>query len=578
MKKYGVLIVVVAICAFAPLPQAKVLSQKRAAANRSYEPNQIIVKLKPFARSPVEAQHLGRGRVQLADELLAEHGVRAEAIDTFDREVQTSSYVVEFDDRLTVEEAIDQARQDVRVEYAEPNYKIEVSETMPNDSRFDEMWALRNGIKIGADINATQAWDLTTGNGSVVVAVTDQGIDIDHPDLAANIWVNPAEISNNGVDDDNNGLIDDVNGWNFSDDNKFVMPATVSQYHGTFVAGLIGAVGNNGIGITGVSWQVKVMPLKFIGGATSNIAGAVKAINYATAQKRKGVNVRAINASWGPSRTDCTDSFSQSLKDAITAAGNRGILFVASAGNGICGNNSAGDDLDLFPEYPAAWGGEIPTMMTVAAVDRFDNFTFFSNYGQNSVSVAAPGAAITSTVPRGFVGLSDEASYAGGDGFNGTSFAAPHVTGIAALLAAKEPELTPAQIKTRIMDTSEPILPLAGKVKASGRANAYNALANRHAAVPPLGVTGVIFTKKIIYINGLGFTNGVMAVEVNGVPVTKVRYDEQFALANGSLTQINVKMGKQPIFDAFPLNVPVNVTVRNLATGESFTLAGVTRR
>jgi hypothetical protein len=185
---------------------------------------------------------------------------------------------------------------------------------------------------------------------------------------------------------------------------------------------------------------------------------------------------------------------------------------------------------------------------------------------------------LISTVPRGYGGLAPEFSYAGGLSFNGTSFAAPHVTGIAALVAAKEPGLTPEQIKTRIIETAEPILPLAGKVKASGRANAYNAVANRIAAVPPLGATEVIFTKKIIYINGLGFMAGSMLVEVNGVPVTKVRYDDLFALRNGSLTQINVKMGKQPIAEAFPLNTPVNLTLTNQATGERFTLAGVVRR
>ena len=574
MKKYGLLVVTLAICAFASLPQMNVYSQKLAAADSAFERNQIIVKLKSFARPAVETQRQdGRGRAQLAGELLAEHGRRAEAIETFDRQVETSAYVVEFGDDLTVEEAILRARQDPRVEYAEPNYKIEVAETMPNDSRFNEMWPLRNFDKFGADIQATFAWDLTTGNSNVVVAITDQGIDIGHPDLAANIWINAAEVPNNGVDDDNNGLIDDVNGWNFSDDNKDVTPANLSQYHGSFVAGIVGAVGNNGTGVTGVAWQVKLMPLKFIGGATSNIAGAVRAINYAVAHKRRGVNLRVINASWGPGRVDCTTSFSQSLKDAITAAGNRGILFVSSAGNGICGNNSAGDDLDQLPEYPAAWSGEIPTMMSVAAVDRQDNLASFSNFGPNSVAVAAPGVEILSTVPRGYVGLPAEASYVGGSSFSGTSFAAPHVTGIAALIAAYDPALTPAQIKTRIIETAEPIPALTGKVRAAGRANAYNALRNIPGSLPPLGFTEVVFTKKIIYLKGAGLLGGAMGVEINGQPASgKVRYDDAFKLANGSYTELNVKMGKAAIQESFPLNTAVSVTLINQATNERVSL------
>jgi subtilisin family serine protease len=570
IKKHLSLIVALAICAFLFLPQAKVYSKKLAPAKGGYVANQILVKLKSSARSSVDHSQPGPGRVKLAKELLPENGLSAESLDSADLEAQSGAFLVTFDDNLSVEEALERAQRDPRIEYAEPNRLLEPAETMPNDSLFAQQWSLFNNLVQGADISATRAWDITTGTSEVVVAVTDTGIDLTHPDLAANIWVNPAEIANNGVDDDSNGLVDDVNGWNFSDDNKEVYSNAFTDRHGTFVAGIIGAVGNNEVGVSGVAWNVKLMPVKFLGGADNSVAGAIKAINYVVAQKKKGVNVRVINGSWGPGRSDCTASFSQALKDTITVAGNKGILFVSSSGNGICGTNSLGDNLDVAPEYPAAWSGEIATHISVAAIGRDDDLLFFSNYGQRTVGIAAPGDGfVYSTHAGGFYGTFSP---------GGTSFAAPHITGIAALLAAHEPALTPAQIKRRIIDTAEPAPSLAGKVEASGRANAYNALRNLPGNLPPLTFTEFIFTKKVIYLKGAGLVGGSMVVEANGVPVSgKVRYDEAFKLANGSYTEFNVKMGKAPIQETFPLNVAVSVTLLNQATNERSAPLLVTR-
>jgi subtilisin family serine protease len=575
-KKHISLFIAVATCAILLIPQSKVYSKKQNAPfGQGYVANQILVKIK--ARSQAETDNPGlpnQPQTELAREVVPQGGVSAAALAG---DLQEGLFLVELDGNTSVEEAIQQAFKDPRVEYAEPNRLIEPADTMPNDERFNEMWSLfNNGStgKAGADIAAPRAWDLTQGSENLVVAITDTGVDSGHQDLAANIWTNPNEIANNGVDDDNNGLVDDINGWNFKDDNKNVFDINGSDYHGTFVSGIVGATGNNGIGITGVAWRVKLMPLKFISNGSGDTAGAIRAINYAVAQKKKGINVRVINASWGPSASECSNSFTQSLKDAIAAAGNQDILFVCSAGNGICGpSRSIGDDLDVAPEYPAAWGGELNNVLSVAAVDRNDGAPIWSNFGRTSVGVAAPGVLVLSTGPRNFEGspgiyVTD----------NGTSFAAPYVTGIAALLAAREPNLTAAQLKQRIISTAEPILPLASKVTSSGRANAYNALANRTAATPALGITKVVVTKKFIDIDGLGIVEGQMAVEVNGMIVSQGKYDPAYALGNGTLSHVYAKLPKPDIKALFPAGVPVNVTVVNRTTGERSNVLSVTRQ
>jgi subtilisin family serine protease len=574
IKRHISLFLALCACAVLLVPQAKVYSQKGTEPGDNYVARQILIKLKsPSQFSPDSPQ--ARNQNQLADEILQESGTRAEALAG---ELQNDLFLLELNGNLSVEEAIRRAQNDPRVEYAEPNRLLVPSETLPDDSLFQLMWSLRNNDifgKAGADIGATRAWDLTTGSESVVVAITDTGVDIGHQDLAANIWTNPNETVGNGVDDDGNGMIDDINGWNFKEDNATVFNSINGDFHGTFTTGIVGAVGNNGIGVTGVAWQVKLMPLKFISDGSGSIAGAIKAINYAVAQKKKGINVRVINASWGPGRSDCSDSFSASLKDAIVAAGNNNILFVSSAGNGICGSNSSGDDLDVAPEYPAAWSGELTNAISVAAVDKTDAVPFWSNRGHLNVGVAAPGVSVYSTVPRGYLGLSEVASYIPD---SGTSFAAPYVTGIAALLAAREPALTAAQIKQRIIATSEPLLPLASKVTASGRVNAYNALTNQVSPRPALGLTSAQISKKFVDLDGLGFVQGAMVLEINGVPFGNTKYDGAYTLANGSFTRIFVKAPKPDIRAAFPVGVPVNVTVFNRNTGERSNVLVVTKQ
>lgn len=272
------------------------------------------------------------------------------------------------------------------------------------------------------------------------MAVVDTGMDYSHNDLKANVWVNRGELADNGVDDDGNGYVDDVRGWDFANGDNDPFD---DHSHGTHVSGTLGASGNNGIGVAGVNWRVRIMPLKFLdqcgSGSTDD---AVSAILYA---KKMGAAV--INASWGGG-----DS-SRALQDAIKAFGGP---FVAAAGND-------GKDNDSEPSYPAAY--PLPNIIAVAATDSNDLLADFSNYGASSVDLAAPGVDIYSTLPDQDYGLN-----------SGTSMAAPHVTGAVALLKSYAPGLSTAQIKSVLMRASDKQASLRGKVGSGGRLNVYQAL------------------------------------------------------------------------------------------------------
>lgn len=347
----------------------------------------------------------------------------------------------------------------------EPDFTLSRS-LLPNDPSFSQLWGLSNtgqsGGVVDADIDAPEAWNVTTGSRSVVIGVIDSGIDVSHPDLAANIWRNPGEIAGNGIDDDRNGYVDDVSGWDFvSNDN---VPQD-GDGHGTHVAGTIGAVGNDGRGVAGVNWQVSLLPLKFLSDSGSgSTSAAIAAINYATALRNRGVNIVATNNSWGGG------GFSSSLRDAIRAHGQAGILFVAAAGNESANNDST-------PSYPANYAEA--NVISVAALDRSDQLASFSNFGATTVHVGAPGVAIYSTTPG-----NRYASY------SGTSMASPHVAGIAGLLAAANPQATMAEIRSAILDSAVPIPSLAGRSTTGGRVNAAAAL-ERIAPVPGPRVVSV---------------------------------------------------------------------------------------
>ncbi len=344
----------------------------------------------------------------------------------------------------------------------EPDYLI-TGAGVPNDPSFGQLWGLSNTGQSGglrdADIDAPEAWDVTTGSRDVVVAVIDTGVDYRHRDLAANAWRNPGEVAGDGIDNDGNGFVDDVYGWDFANNDADPLD---DQGHGTHVAGTIGAVGNNGTGVVGVSWNVSIMGLKFLGAnGSGSTSGAVAAINYATRMRRDfGINIVATNNSWGGGGS------SAALRDAIAAGGRAGILFVAAAGN-------EATNIDVTPAYPASYMDA--AVISVAATDRSNNLANFSNYGVTGVDLAAPGVAIYSTVPGN--------SYAT---YSGTSMATPHVTGTVALMAAANPQATAAQIRSAVLSTAVPVASLAGKVATGGLLNAAAAVQAIAGGEPPV--------------------------------------------------------------------------------------------
>jgi subtilisin family serine protease len=341
------------------------------------------------------------------------------------------------------------------VEYAEPNYAIELDAfesalppIHPSDPRFEDQWALANsgqrGGKQGADISAMHAWMTTTGSDKVVVAVLDSGVDYTHEDLAPNMWKRPASIA--PYQDDQLGTIEDEDGYNAIDNAGDPMD---ENGHGTHCAGIIGAEGGNNVGITGVNWKVRIMPLKFMNaGGFGTTKDAIEAINYVIDRKKAGVNVRIISASWGGTQR------SRALQEVIQKAYENDILFVAAAGNSSVNN-------DRSPHYPSSY----PNVLSVAALDRHDQLAKFSNWGVKSVAVAAPGVDILST----WLGNSYEEK-------SGTSMATPVVSGIAALIVAENPRISVDQLKKRLLASTDPIVALKGKTATGGRVNAAKAL------------------------------------------------------------------------------------------------------
>lgn len=361
---------------------------------------------------------------------------------------------------LSVEDAIALYKEDPAVEYAEPDYMIKAALT-PNDTSFGSQW----GMSI---INAPEAWDIHTGDGSVIVAVLDTGVDYNHNDLATHIWANLGEIPGNGLDEDGNGYVDDIRGWNFVSPDIVNGPAPMDDsstwgWHGTHAAGTIGAVCDNSLGICGVNWSVQIMPLKILdafgGGYVSD---EIFAIDYAV---KKGAKV--INASFTYPQSCIVETPSQAEKDAIEAAGDAGVLYVTAAGNYGCNNDST-------PFYPAGHG--LPNIISVAASDSFDNVPNWSNYGTSSVHLAAPGVNILSTT-------GSSPFYAAE---SGTSMAAPFVSGAAALLISNGSAASQARelILATVDYNGYPVV-------TGGRLNLYRALTSDLSTIPPVPPSGL---------------------------------------------------------------------------------------
>ncbi|MGI2258832.1 S8 family serine peptidase [Shewanella sp. GXUN23E] len=359
------------------------------------------------------------------------------------------------------------------VQYAEPNYILRALGT-PDDPRYPEMWGLNNtgqsGGTVDADVDAPEAWDISTGDDSVIIGVIDTGVDYNHEDLAGNIWVNPGEIAGNGIDDDGNGVIDDIHGFSAYNDNGDPMDG---NGHGTHVSGTIGAEGNNGVGVVGVNWDVTIIGCQFLSAAgNGSTADAIECIDYFTDLKvNRGVDVRATNNSWGGG------DFSQALKDSIDAAGDAGIMFVAAAGN--CRTGAPARDIDQVPSYPASY--DSAAILAVSMTTRNDALDSCSHWGPVSVDMGAPGSGILSTTPGNSYSV-----------YSGTSMASPHVAGAAALVWSVNPALDIAEMKNLLMNTGDPLPELNGKTVSGNRLNLRAALEDadpapgfRFSATPP---------------------------------------------------------------------------------------------
>jgi len=379
-----------------------------APARPVFVPGELIVKFKPEVTQEVGLSVLKSARLRTIAELL---GTRALHV-----------ALPEGADALKVAAAL---RKRAEIEYAEPNY-YRYLDAVPNDARFGELYGLDNTGQTGgtpdADIDAPEGWNIATGSASVVVADLDSGMELTHGDLAANLYTNPGEVPGNGVDDDGNGFVDDVHGWDFRDnDNDPSDPSLVCSSHGTHTAGTIGAVGNNGIGVSGVAQQVSIMPLRAFYAqlifCTAQDVDLIEAMGYMALMR-----VPISNNSWGGG------PFSQAMQNAV---GRTRMLFVTSAGNSAANN-------DTTPSYPASY--PLENILAVAATDHNDALASFSNFGVNSVDVAAPGVDTLSTIRGNTYGL-----------LSGTSMASPHVAGAAAVLLGDDPSLTPHELRYRLM-------------------------------------------------------------------------------------------------------------------------------
>ena len=403
---------------------------------QDYVPGRVLVRWKPQLKSAARSAAMAPlGASRLASYEFV--GVEALAVPGMD-----------------AAEAAARLSQDPRVEYAEPDYIVSIGR-VPDDPRYPEQFGLHNtgqtGGLAGSDIGAERAWDLFTGDPGLLIADIDSGCDYDHEDLAANIWTNPGEIAGNGIDDDRNGYVDDVHGYDFyshdgdpRDDNG----------HGTHTAGTIAAVGNNGLGVTGVVWRAKLVILKFLNsGGSGPTSGAVEALGYCV---RNGI--RLSNNSWNGG------FYSRALEDAIIAAGDAGHLFIAAAGN-------ARTDTDASPSYPGALPED--NIISVAATDHADQLAAFSNFGLISVDLAAPGFDVLSTFPNNRYGL-----------LSGTSMAAPHVTGAAAFLMGRFPDMPIADVKARLLSFADPKPGLIGRCVTGGRMNLALASADPDSVAP----------------------------------------------------------------------------------------------
>lgn len=556
----------------------------------NYAPGEVIVKLKTGARELLSVDRderlmtiarLPGDKGGAASSRSAETLVRGASNQRISEIISGRGldrvFVLRFDPSADVDSIVSELRTLDQVEYAEPNYLIQFGAVIPDDPGFYQQWSLFNlGTGVpwdpnndgnldyfdstpNVDIKASDAWEITRGSPDVIVALTDTGVDITHPDLASNIYTNPQEIAGNGVDDDHNGFVDDVRGFNVADQNGDVGDAFG---HGTQMAGVLAAEMNNNLGITGIC-QSKVMPVRFYKryGAdptqySATVADAARSLLYSIAA---GASI--INASWTTLLTseDIRPDEVQALEDAVNATNDAGALLVCIAGN-------EGYDLDYSKIYPASYG--LPNQIVVAASDfndeiwhpAFNPFVSRSGFGPNSVHLAAPGVSVLTTRARGTCFLCTQSSdsqdwYTRADG---TSISAALVSGVAALVKSKYPNDNGIVLKRRILAGADVRENLGNYVIGGRRLNAVGALTVQVTVSTP-SLTEFTYKAKngklIVY--GSGMQTGVTVV------VGKTGYRSKPRSDDGTAFLVVVPK------EAFPPGTPVPIKVRNPDGGES---------
>lgn len=417
----------------------------------SYVPNQVLFKFKKDVNYEVIPSVYEKIGAQFQERILTEAM----------KEAGDMEGIILVNVSGDVFEAINKLKTMPEIEYAEPNY-IYTHLATSNDPYFTggSLWGMYGDATSPANTYGSQAGEAwasgNTGSSNVIVAVIDEGIMNTHEDLAANCWVNPYDAVD-GIDNDGNGYKDDKWGWDFVGNNNSTFDG-VDDDHATHVAGTIGGIGNNGKGVVGVNWNIKMISCKFLGTNGGTTANAIKAVDYVTNLKTKhNLNIVATNNSWGGG------GYSQGLYDAIERANNADILFIAAAGN-------SGTNNDATPSYPSSYSNS--NIIAVAAITSSGGLASYSQYGNSSVDIGAPGSGIYSTVPASTRVKGKTSIKSGYANYSGTSMATPHVTGAAALYAASHSGSSAATIKSAILSAAISTSSLSGKCVTGGRLDA----------------------------------------------------------------------------------------------------------